>query len=432
MQVTEQTDSLSILWMNHMIELDPTVPNVNCLGIESMLAPQGNQMCVRWSRCKSRVTLLHIYDCLIAAGVPIHPPKADALVAWDELHPSTSVTPVTSDSADMQMGVPSQGGRVMMLGDSFDQLLKMDNETYINHVWVICQALHFPMAVFEGFHVAIASELFQRCTSENTGDTVGVRPQVFIRSYRYKNVVSPLLVWYRIQENEVICALQEFLHVRFSHVPQAVVWYWQLLPYYVNVSNMGRNMDAEELLPSVRKLLKFAAVKASSEHIDMERLHIRGQRHSDRMSTEYGNGICALWVGEDVFFYVEDKSDQVLGALRNVRLPSNHSELPGWVMELLREASMSTDFFGIARNVDSYLTRIATNPAPALRLLRTINWALVPLVWKPLFMKNAQVTVTPAQAADAQSRLLKELTPSWEEPETIAEAIELLNRFTGV
>jgi hypothetical protein len=101
-------------------------------------------------------------------------------------------------------------------------------------------------------------------------------------------------------------------------------------------------------------------------------------------------------------------------------------------MELLREASMSTDFFGIARNVDSYLTRIATNPAPALRLLRTINWALVPLVWKPLFMKNAQVTVTPAQAADAQSRLLKELTPSWEEPETIAEAIELLNRFTGV
>jgi hypothetical protein len=47
-------------------------------------------------------------------------------------------------------------------------------------------------------------------------------------------------------------------------------------------------------------------------------------------------------------------------------------------------------------------------------------------------MKNAQVTVTPAQAADAQSRLLKELTPSWEEPETIAEAIELLNRFTGV
>ena len=431
MQVAQVNDTLRITWQNHTMDLD-MVPGVDVASVEAILAPQPDRVNVRWSRCKSRVALLHIYDSLIAIGVPVNPPKADALLAWEELHPPPTLVSPNPDSTELQLGPVSQGARVIILNNGFDPLLKMDNEMYINHVWAICTALRFPLQSFEMAHVAIASELFQRCTADTNPENSGIRPQVFVRSYRYQGVVSPLLLWYKIQEHEVLCALQEFLHVRFPYVPQAVVWHWQLLPYHTNIANLGQHFDRRQILPSLRSLLRFAAVGVPVDQLDLSRLNTRAQFHPDRISMEYGSGQCALFLGEDIFFYMEDKSEKCPNPLLNVRLPASHTELPTWVMHILYEASKDMDAFAIARNVDSYLLCIASNVPPAIRLLQSVNWASIPLIWKPLFMRNAEVVVTPTQASQAQARLIKELAPTGEEPETIAEAIEILHQFTGV
>ena len=70
--------------------------------------------------------------------------------------------------------------------------------------------------------------------------------------------------------------------------------------------------------------------------------------------------------------------------------------------------------------------------APALRLLRSINWATIPLHWQPLFLRGVQTTTTAQQAADAQARLVKGAAAMWEDAEVVAEAVELLHDVTTV
>ena len=205
MLVAQVNDTLRVTWQNHTMDLD-MVPGVDVASVEAILAPHPDRVNVRWSRCKSRVALLHIYDSLIAIGVPVNPPKADALLAWEELHPpSTLVTP-NPDSTELQLGPVSQGARVIILNNGFDPLLKMDNEMYINHIWAICTALRFPLQSFEMAHVAIASELFQRCTADTNPENSGIRPQVFVRSYRYQGLVRPCCSGIRFRSTKC-CAL---------------------------------------------------------------------------------------------------------------------------------------------------------------------------------------------------------------------------------
>jgi hypothetical protein len=227
--------------------------------------------------------------------------------------------------------------------------------------------------------------------------------------------------------------MQEFLHVRYQHIPSAAVWYWQLLPYHVNLDQLGKSFDNEDILPSLHKLLRFAAVPPRTiGDLDNERLLMRGQKQPHHMSSHYGSGRCALWLGADVFFYIQKEADEDGNELTNVRIPGSYQEIPPWVMHLLVEVSMGVDAFAIGINVNNYLQRLQATASRSTQLLRSINWAAVPFIWKPTFMVGCDTCVTVKQAAEAQSRLIKAIAPSWEDPETVSETIERLGRITGV
>lgn len=222
--------------------------------------------------------------------------------------------------------------------------------------------------------------------------------------------------------------LQEFLHVRYPHVPSATVWYWQLLPYYTNLETVGRHFDVAELLPSLRHLARLVLGPGDSSLMGAERVERLGQRLYNQLSTDHGNGRHTLWLGTDAFFYVERQSEN---ALTNVRLPKTHKELPPWVLSLLMDVGRTKDPFALEKTVDHYLCQLEATGSRAVRLLRSINWATVPLVWKPLFMHDAVSTVSNREAQSSQARLIKAAAPSWEEAEVVSESIELLHRITG-
>ena len=202
-----------------------------------------------------------------------------------------------------------------------------------------------------------------------------------------------------------------------------------MLPYHANLDHIGRNFDAEDILPSLRKLIQYTAAVRRPVELNHERVALRGRRSGRDLSTQYGQGRSALWVGMDVFFYVEDETTETV---TNVRVPTTHTELPPWVLDLLQEANRGLEIFAIQRNVDSYLQRMKTPSSRSIGLLSTINWAAVPLVWTPMFMRDTESTVTCEEATTAQIRLIKGLAPSGEEPEVVAEAIEILHRVTGL
>ena len=225
--------------------------------------------------------------------------------------------------------------------------------------------------------------------------------------------------------------LQEFLHVRYPHVPGATVWYWQLLPYYTNHNNLGRNFDLYDVLPSLQKLVHFTAKNKGPISLDFMHIEQRGLRTKGELATEYGHHTFALWLGEHVFFYRE-----VIGPsepeLCNIAIPQDHTELPQWSLDYLCEISNGLDAFAIARNVDAFLSQFGRSTSSAQKVLSTINWATIPLVWKPTFMKNAETHVSTEQAVQAQTRLIKGICPSWEDAERLAETIDLLSIITGI
>ena len=202
-----------------------------------------------------------------------------------------------------------------------------------------------------------------------------------------------------------------------------------MLPYHASLDHIGRNFDAEDILPSLRKLMQYAASIRRPVELNQERVALRGRRSGQELSSQYGQGRSVLWLGTDVFFYVEDTTTE---SVTNVRVPTTHEELPPWVMGLLQEANRGMEIFAIQRNVDSYLQRTKTPSGRSVGLLSSINWAAVPLVWTPMFMRDTEYTVTCEEATTAQVRLIKGVAPSGEEPEVVAEAIEILHRITGL
>ena len=339
------------------VPFDSLVPGVDASSLRAALgvASDGCTVHVRWARVGRRAMLLHIYDALAAAGAPVPcPARNDALAGWDDMH-RVAVAPSVGGPLTVESGA---GGRPVVLNNSFSPLLER-SEDCVNHIWAVVTALRFPLEAFEKLHLNIATELFERF-GRAAGDP-GL-PPVFVKSYRYRGVVAPLLVWYCIHEAEVVCMLQEFLHCRYGLlVPESRVWYWELLPSNVNMRTVGVNFHNAGILPSLRFILRHAipTSRVGDPAVAQATAERLGARPAGRMHSEYGRGICALWLGDDVFFYMEQAvpaGDQTTTEVTvlDCRLPDNHRELPGWVADLIAEiAGLQTVF--VHRTIDACL-----------------------------------------------------------------------------
>jgi hypothetical protein len=245
-------------------------------------------------------------------------------------------------------------------------------------------------------------------------------------------------LWYRISEHEVVCMLQEYLHIRYRHIPGVCVWHWQVLPSHANINMVGSAFDHAGLYPSWSGLLRYGrtGVGRAPSISRATLLHSAGRLEDDpSMCSEYGRGIISLWIGEEVFFAVECKEDekQKRSTLANLRLPEGLQELPPWVVPLLSSICGDGDVHGVTTNIQQYLKWFTSVHSGApVRLLRSIHWAALPLIWHPLFITNIPTRTNLHESADAQARLVKSVTAVWEDAEITAEAIELLNGMTGV
>lgn len=429
------------------IALDAAVPGVTAAELSAAVRWEKGTVHLRWSAVARRVTLLYLYDTLHSHGVAVAPSKADAVAAWTELRRGDEGALVPLGAREVTGaggGSPvAPGSRPLVLGPGgFDALLVQNEESvYINHVWVICTQLRFPLERFECLHANVAAELFERVSKLE-------RPHCFVQSYRYRDQVLPLLLWYRISEREVTCMLQEYLHVRHRHIPEARVWVWQILPSQSNVNLVGAAFAQAGLYPSWSMIARYAAGgDAPARHataLAAARLDVAayaGRPEGDAsMHVEYDRGVIAFWIGEEVFFAVEcragEESAETGGArhpLANLRLPDTPQELPPWVAAVLMDRSPGLDRHGADANLQRFLTWFAgAHGGAATRLLRSINWPLLPLVWRPLFFRDVPVRTTGPESADAQTTLVKSVAALWEDAETLAEAIERLHQLTGV
>jgi hypothetical protein len=429
------------------IALDASVPGVTAAELPGIIRWEKGTVHLKWSAVVRRVTLLYLYDTLHSHGVAVAPNKAEAVAGWTELRRGEEGALVPLASREIALGgggppaVPNN--RPLVLGPTgFDVLLVQSEESaYINHVWVICTQLRFPLDRFECLHANIAAELFERVSKLE-------RPHCFVQSYRYKDQVLPLLMWYRISEREVAYMLQEYLHVRHRHIPEARVWNWQILPSQSNLNLVGAAFAQAGLYPSWSMIARYAAggdgpgrlAPAAAARLDVAAY--AGRPDGDAaMHVEYDRGVTAFWIGEEVFFAVECRGEASMapaegGArhpLANLRIPDSPQELPPWVAGLLLERSPGLEIHGANANLQRFLSWFAsTHGGAAVRLLRSINWPLLPLVWRPLFFKDIPVRTTSHESADAQTTLVKSVAAVWEDAETLAEAIEQLHQMTGV
>jgi len=423
--VTETPDRLRVDLPDaeQSVVLNARIPGINAAELTTALrwSPDDRSVHVACSAVPRRITLLYLYDTLTGLGLTLRPTRADAVAAWDELRQDAS--------SDVGALVPigpresgASGARPIVLGDDgFDPLLVVGDESvFVNHVWVLCTALGFPRAQFETLHANLAAEL-----SESVSKLP--HPQCFVHAYRHRRQSLPLLLWYRINEEEVICMLQEFLHLRYRHIPGIGVWHWQILPSHANVNLVGLAFMRRGLYPSWTALQRYAGVGERSPISAATALAHAGRTDADGTAyTEYERGVLAFWIGDEVFFAVSCERPLSGGGRPTLRLPDTHRELPAWVVPLLQSAAPAKlEEFGVAAEIDRYLREFAAlNAAPSVRLLR-------PLVWKPLFLKAVPYRTTAAESVEAQARLVKGATAVWDDPETVAEAIETLYDLTG-
>lgn len=179
--------------------------SLSLLGDALKFGDDGKQAHVRWQRVPRRALLQHLYDTLSLHNIATTPPLAAALAAWDELHPTSPSNNIVAlnqhhlhpggevsmtDSRPLDLDEPSSTGLASLL-------VRSETAAYVNHVWAICGALKFPMVHFERYHLHIATELLEYFT-RNSANNNNMWPHAFrhpfVRSYRYRGVVVPLLV----------------------------------------------------------------------------------------------------------------------------------------------------------------------------------------------------------------------------------------------
>lgn len=134
---------------------------------------------------------------------------------------------------------------------------------------------------------------------------------------------------------------------------------------------------------------------------------LRNQRDPKHkhMHTTYANGVTVFWIGNDAFFCVEEKD-----SFEKVRPPFTVSDLPMWVLELLEEL-IGRDVMLPGRlrdNITEYLEWFHTRKVahPVVHILRKINWGVLPLIWKPIFISDVPYSVSTTDAKNAQKQLL--------------------------
>lgn len=272
-------------------------------------------------------------------------------------------------------------------------------------------------------------------------------PEPTIHGYVMNGHAVPLLVWLRAYEGVVTALIQEYLHVVFHMFPECRVWHWTLLSTHFPPTLVGRRFRTTEMYPSFHSIrhavcgdgvdpVTFADLEVQSGRLlgDPDRIH---------MDTVYGDtGVTALWLGDEVFFYVADADTDVF----NVRLPHSHRDLPPWVVPLLQEHA-PRPLAGpiLIRNVDAYLENLAAHAraSDAVALLRRVNWGQLPLLWRPMRLRGTttSLTVTVVESRAAQRRLIanmgRDLDDAFDdaraEKQTILdETLTLLGYLTGV
>lgn len=238
------------------------------------------------------------------------------------------------------------------------------------------------------------------------------------------------------------------MHCVWSSLKEGCVWHWQLLPHDSNLPLIAKNFEVNEVLPNWNALYHFSLPTASSSSslkvrtIPYCKIESYGHREAtdrnrNHMHTTYEDGRTALWLGDNVFFCVEE-ADPIW-----VHPPTNTKELPPWVLQLLTRLlchGQATDPVDetdpyvqparVEENVNAYL-RIFSRPSTlrGLDVLRRINWGILPLYWKPIFFKDVDRRVSVRTAYEAQAQLISSLGLGQTETE---ETLQLLNQLTLV
>ena len=222
-----------------------------------------------------------------------------------------------------------------------------------------------------------------------------------------------------------------------------------------------------DLLPTFKGLQMFV-LGVMSDDIPYEELEKAGHRLNKDPTRRYMDtvyytgghgtpklGLSALcpgltcvfschWFGTEVFFYVcasnQGRSVDAMDIV-GAKLPSESRELPPWVLSVLHENSRGLSRGDVVRNVNQYLSTFPKHGGRALQILRTVNWAILPLLWKPYWFVDKQIHVSIADSAAAQTRTITYLTQhaaamegcdALDLDDVKCEMIDILGDLTGI
>ena len=421
-EANPQTHQIDVTWDRHTVSFDDgtTGPPPILLTVETlqrMLTFHGSTVHVRWNRAPSRAALHLIYDTL--ATVPHLTPNPSKAEAFDAYGPA--------EAPPRHEAPPHGTNETVWHVESLHELTAGNyGGLMFNHVWALRAMLHFPVELYQQKHIQIANDLARMVAN--------IEPMAIVRSYSLANETPvPLLLWFRLDENQVFRMLQEYMHL--CH-PECRMWHWQLVPSGITPSFVANAFAAANILPSLHqmfttllhppaKLPPFAVLESLAERLAKDPTH-------HLQFTLYENGAGVMWIHDQVFFYTRDEEDDdAKRVIERVHVPTTIEELPPWVPRLFK-ASTDPATQKIEDHINIYLQLfIGANPSRTKEFLRQINWATLPLFWTPIFLKDPSLDVRKSDSREAQNRLVELLGPDQTE-DTRNEALDVIRVFTGV
>ena len=107
-----------------------------------------------------------------------------------------------------------------------------------------------------------------------------------------------------------------------------------------------------------------------------------------------------------MFFYVTTLIGRSVEQrdLVGARLPNRYDELPQWVLSVLQDNTKGISRENLIQNVNQYLQTLSQHGGRSMSVLRRINWAILPLHWKPSWFTDKEVNVTACDSASAQTQ----------------------------